>query len=94
MTAHSRAVRAKTCISGRANFEHSPAMCVDCIIEDLSATGACVAFAVGLSVPKYFILTVAHGVQGYRARVMWQQANKVAVLFLMPRANAPEVLPD
>lgn len=94
MSAHSRAVRSKTYISGRADLKQNPAMQVDCIIEDLSATGACVIFAAGLSIPKYFVLTFWQGGQSYRARMTWQQANKVGAIFLNARANAPEVLSD
>ncbi len=94
MIAHSRAVRADTCISGRANLERGSATYVDCIIEDLSPTGACVVFSADVLVPRYFDLTVGHDGQTHRARMMWQQANKVGVMFLKARANAPEVLPD
>lgn len=94
MSAHSRAVRAKTHISGRVDLKQIPAMHVDCIIEDLSQTGACVVFAERLSIPKYFVLTFGHSGQSYRARMTWQKANKVGVMFLNARANAPEVLPD
>ena len=69
-------------------------MYVDCIIEDLSPTGACVVFSADVLVPRYFDLTVGQDGQTYRARTMWQQANKVGVMFLKARANAPEVLPD
>ena len=69
-------------------------MYVDCIIEDLSAAGACINFPKSVLVPTYFDLKVGHDGQSYRARMMWQHANKVGVMFLRVRANAPEVLPD
>lgn len=80
-------------MSGRAFLEHGSAKHVHCIIEDLSATGACVNFPEGVLVPTYFDLEVGHNGQSYRARMMWQHANKVGVMFLKGRANAPEVLP-
>lgn len=92
MISSNRAVRATTCISGRAFLEHGSATQVDCIIEDLSAAGACVSFPEGVLVPTYFDLKVGHDGQSYRARMMWQHADQVGVMFLRVRANAPEVI--
>ena len=94
MNAHRRAVRANTCMSASASFVRGFAQPMNCIVTDLSATGAGVVFLANVSIPRYLNLTFSRDGQSYRAQTMWQQANKVGVMFLPARVNAPEVLAD
>ncbi|GJD96982.1 hypothetical protein OCOJLMKI_4210 [Methylobacterium iners] len=93
MDTSSRATRAHTRMAGRAALEDGSAVLVDCIVEDLSPTGARVVFSADVSIPGYFDLVIGPARRSHRVRTVWRQANMAGVMFLKARANVPGVLP-
>ncbi len=87
-----RHVRAHTYLAGRAAFAWNSSAPVECVVGELSAFGAWVQFAVGVTVPSHFDLLVGQSGRPHRARVIWRHASEVGVTFLEERA-APEVMP-
>lgn len=63
-----------------------------CIALNLSAAGACVAFAPGTHIPQFFELRLDGKLKLESVRVVWRRGHTVGVGFLKERA-APEVYP-
>ena len=47
-----------------------------------------------VTAPSYLDLFIGSDVQAHSARVVWQRLNVIGIVFLEPRAGAPEVRPD
>ncbi|WP_431311092.1 PilZ domain-containing protein [Methylobacterium nigriterrae] len=86
------ALRAQTCLVGRAAFERGSSVIINCVVQALSAAGARVQFPAGVTVPSHFDLFVGRSARPCRARVMWRHASEVGVTFLEGR-TAPDVIP-
>jgi hypothetical protein len=83
--------RAKTALPGSAALVKAAAD-TPCVVLNLSAYGACIAFAPDAEVPRLFQLSVGPDPALQTVRVIWRRANTVGVAFLAPRA-APDVMP-
>ncbi|GJD94010.1 hypothetical protein ACFPQ7_24540 [Methylobacterium iners] len=94
MDASSRASRAHTRMAGRAALVDGSAVLIDCIVEDLSPTGARVIFSADTLIPGYFELEIGPVGQSHCVRTVWRQANTAGVIFLKAQVNAPGVLSD
>ena len=81
-------------MAGCAALERDSSVLIDCLVEDLSLTGARVVFSAGVTIPKHFDLVLGSDGRSHRVRTVWQQANTAGIMFLEARANVPEVLPD
>ncbi|WP_409567514.1 PilZ domain-containing protein [Methylobacterium sp. J-030] len=83
--------RAKTALPGGAVFakvaDETP-----CVIVNMSAHGACIAFAPGTDIPRVFGLRIGRDGTQQTARIVWRRTNTVGVAFVVPRA-VPDVLP-
>lgn len=60
---------------------------VDCIIKNISASGAKIELSNALSIPSEFDLDVPQKGRIYRARMMWRDAEALGVEFI---EGAPE----
>jgi len=83
--------RANTTQSGCAAFPKAAAE-VPCAVLNFSSQGACVAFAPGTAVPRFFDLRISRDPKLQAVRVVWQRANMVGVTFLAPKADVPDVI--
>ncbi|MFC6791953.1 PilZ domain-containing protein [Methylobacterium komagatae] len=61
-----------------------------CVALNLSAAGACVAFAPGTHVPQYFELRVSEKAKPQTVRVVWRRGHTVGVGFMKERPS-PDV---
>ena len=87
------AARARTRLHGSALTAFAVAG-EPCLIQDLSLTGASVAFRGGFAVPRCFDLFIGEDRKAHQAVTMWRNGNVAGVKFLKARPNAPEVLAD
>jgi hypothetical protein len=88
-----RALRARTHLRSLAAVTGGSSQRVECLVEDLSATGARVVFLGGNPMPKHFDLFVGQSRTSDRVVTVWRRGSAVGVQFLESRANAPEVIP-
>jgi PilZ domain len=67
--------------------EHGSTM--DCVIRNISETGACVEFDQAAPLPEEINLTVARKGRSFLARLIWRQANKVGLAFRIMTSDTP-----
>ena len=81
--------RDKVLFGGRAEVDTRQSM--NCVVRNLSETGACVEVDGPARVPDEIHLAIARKGRSYLARMIWQQANRVGLAFLtMIAADSPE----
>jgi hypothetical protein len=59
--------------------EHSATL--DCVVRDLSESGARLAFPSSLGIPETFDLAIP-GMSPRRCRLVWRKASQIGVMFL------------
>ncbi|KJC36102.1 pilus assembly protein PilZ [Bradyrhizobium sp. LTSPM299] len=67
--------------------EHGSTM--DCVVRNISDTGACVEFDTAARLPEEMNLTIARKGRSFLARMIWRQANKVGLAFRIMTSDAP-----
>jgi hypothetical protein len=67
--------------------EHGSTM--DCVVRNISDTGACVEFDTAARLPEEMNLTIARKGRSFLARLIWRQANKVGLAFRIMTSDAP-----
>ncbi|WP_426442628.1 PilZ domain-containing protein [Bradyrhizobium genosp. P] len=67
--------------------EHGTTM--DCVVRNISDTGACVEFDTAAKLPEEMNLTVARKGRSYLTRLIWRQANKVGLAFRIMTSDTP-----
>lgn len=75
-----RSPRQRTYKGGTISFGTYPS--VDCIIRNLSATGACLAVQSVASIPDHFTLLVKPELLKRSCRVAWRDNQKIGVHFV------------
>ncbi len=88
------ALRSRSFIKGRIQFNNGQAS-FDCLVRDLSQTGARLAVAGSAPLPDVFDLHLPSKDAHYRAQVRWRHADEIGVAFLNaePAAKAPAADP-
>ena len=67
--------------------EHGSTM--DCVVRNISDTGACVEFDTAAKLPAEMNLTIARKGRSYLTRMIWRQANKVGLAFRIMTSDTP-----
>ena len=79
--------RVRTFLRGRIVYNNR-ATTVDCLVRDLSGSGARLALSKGVALPEVFDLTIPHRETSYRCTLRWQRPGEVGVVFATPAAAA------
>jgi hypothetical protein len=85
MSERRRAARQKSFLRGRILFNNRRTA-VDCLIRDISATGARLIFSDAVSIPDLVDIYIPQKEQTLRAHVQWRHGQEVGVAF--PEAGA------
>lgn len=82
------APRGRTFIGGKVDFNNSFCV-VDCLVRNMSETGARLTFADTAVIPDQFDLRLPQKNQIRRARLIWRHHDQVGINFVeqTPRAN-------
>lgn len=76
--------RNRVYLGGRITFQHGTA---DCVVRNLSQSGAKISLADSRDIPGQFELTVSKTRRTERAEVSWRSPTEIGVRFL-PRSRA------
>jgi hypothetical protein len=88
MSEHRREVRQKTFLKGRIIFNKG-ASSMDCLVRDLSASGARLALTETTTLPEGFDLYIPQKEKTYRASLCWRRADGIGVTFADEAIPAP-----
>lgn len=83
-----RNVRDKVLYGGIAELGADGAR-MDCMVRNISEQGACLEFVNAARMPEQANLTIARKGRSFLARLIWRQANKVALAFRIMTSEAP-----
>jgi hypothetical protein len=89
MSEERRSERARTLVGAQIIFNNHMST-VDCVIRNISSTGASLVLADTLSVPNEFELHIPQKGRSYRARVVWRSAEGIGVEFHPAYAKRPQ----
>lgn len=81
------ALRQRSLLQGRVFFNNGRSS-IDCMIRDISATGAKLAFSSAVETPARVELQIPNKGETYSAKVAWRRGDEMGVTFLAP--DAPE----
>jgi hypothetical protein len=93
MSERRRATRQRSLLQGRL-FYNKRRNSVDCIIRDISETGARLKFSAAVTVPEALELYVPNRDECFRVRVEWRQGEEVGVTFVQPKKGAATAAGD
>ena len=86
---HRSSQRTRTILQGRVVFNDRFSL-IECIVRDLSETGAQIAFSHPITLPSELELEIPRKQLSTRARVMWSKGKVHGLLFLgAAQAEAP-----
>lgn len=88
-----KTTRRRTYFGGQIAF-NGQASLMDCLVRNISAEGAKLAFTETRAVPQEFDLSVHKNERTYRAKVIWRKADEAGVAFLEPRPQSAPVSLD
>jgi PilZ domain len=75
--------RQKSFLQGRIYFNNRRSS-VDCLVRDVSGTGAKLVFSSAVSIPEFVELWLSNKEDVRRARVQWRRGDEVGVTFDQP----------
>ena len=86
-----RAERVRSFLRARIMFNHNNST-IDCVVKNLSTTGAKLEVASTISIPSEFDLDIPQKGRVFRVRMMWRDATSLGVQFIAGTAeqDAPE----
>lgn len=84
--------RQKSFLQGRIYFNNRRSS-VDCLIRDVSETGARLKFSETIAVPEAIELYIPNREEIHRARVEWRTGNEMGVSF-GEEVRAPSIAPE
>lgn len=86
-----RAERVRSLLRAQAVYNNGNAT-VDCVVRNLSDTGARIETPNQTALPAEFDLHIPHKARTYRARIVWRKAAEAGVRFVenAPRARGEE----
>jgi hypothetical protein len=71
--------RHRTLKGGSISFNHAGR--IDCLVRNLSTSGACLEVASQAGIPEDFVLVVGHGHVRQNCHVIWRSATRMGVAF-------------
>ena len=92
MAEHRREVRQRTFLKGRILFNKG-ASSMDCLVRDMSASGARLALTETTTLPESFDLYIPQKDKTYRSTLAWRRADGVGITFLDEAVAAPVPAP-
>ncbi|KQP25064.1 pilus assembly protein PilZ [Methylobacterium sp. Leaf102] len=92
MSEHRREVRQRTFLKGRILFNKG-ASSMDCLVRDMSASGARLALSETTTLPESFDLYIPQKDRTYRSTLAWRRADGVGITFLDEAVPAPMPAP-
>jgi hypothetical protein len=84
-----RAERVKSFLRAQIIFNQRMST-IDCVVKNISQTGARLALNEGLSIPSEFDLLIPQKGRTYRARLVWRDADAIGVEFLLSEVHPGE----
>jgi hypothetical protein len=88
MSEHRRESRLRTFLKGRIIFNKG-ASTMDCLVRDLSPSGARLALTETSTLPESFDLYIPQKDRTYRASLCWRRADGIGITFVDEAAPAP-----
>ncbi len=88
MSEHRRESRLRTFLKGRIIFNKG-ASTMDCLVRDLSPSGARLALTETSTLPESFDLYIPQKDRTYRATLCWRRADGIGITFADEAAPAP-----
>jgi hypothetical protein len=88
MSEHRREIRQRTFLKGRIIFNKG-ASSMDCLVRDMSASGARLSLSETTTLPDSFDLYIPQKEKTYRSTLAWRRADGVGITFLDDVAPAP-----
>lgn len=88
MSEHRREIRQRTFLKGRIIFNKG-ASTMDCLVRDMSSSGARLALTETSTLPESFELYIPQKEKTYRASLCWRRADGIGVNFVDDAAPAP-----
>jgi hypothetical protein len=82
-------VRDKVFMGGVAEINGSSST-MNCVVRNVSDTGACVEFNSAVRLPDEMNLKISRKGRSFLARMIWRQANRVGLAFRAMVTDAPE----
>lgn len=73
-------VRDKVFLGGVAEIS-ARGSATDCVVRDVSETGACVEFDASTQIPERMRITIARKGRSFLGEMIWRQANRVGLAF-------------
>ena len=89
MSEHRREARQRVFLKGRITFNNG-ASSLDCLVRDLSVTGARLAMSETTTLPEAFDLYIPQKDKTYRAVLRWRRQDGVGVAFPEETTRAAE----
>jgi len=74
-------IRQKSFLQGRIYFNNGRSS-VDCLIRDLSETGARLKFSDAITTPEVLELHIPNKQETHRAQVQWRRGDEIGVAFV------------
>jgi len=62
---------------------------MDCVVRNLSESGACVEFNAPANLPDEMSLTIKRKGRSYFAKMIWRHANRIGLAFRTMATDAP-----
>ena len=95
MSEHRRETRQRVFLKGRIVFNNGSSS-FDCLVRDMSATGARLMMSDATTLPDAFDLYIPQKERTYRATLRWRREDGIGVTFLdeQARASMPAASPD
>ncbi|WP_375408456.1 PilZ domain-containing protein [uncultured Methylobacterium sp.] len=95
MSEHRRETRQRTFLKGRIIFNNG-ASSMDCLVRDMSMSGARLALSQSAVLPEAFDLYIPQKERTYRSSLRWRRSDGIGITFAdtgAARAPAPTVAP-
>lgn len=80
MSEHRRELRQRTFLKGRIIFNNG-ASSMDCLVRDMSASGARLALSQSAILPESFDLLIPAKERTYRSSLCWRRSDGVGIVF-------------
>lgn len=92
MSEHRRESRQRVFLKGRITFNNGASR-LDCLVRDLSSSGARLALSETTTLPEVFDLYIGQKDKTYRATLRWRREDGVGITFPEEVAPAPAAAP-
>ena len=92
MSENRKEIRQRTFLKGRILFNKG-ASSMDCLVRDMSASGARLALTETSTLPESFELFIPQKERTYRAQLCWRRADGIGITFVDEAAPAPVSTP-